>query len=871
MTVNIIISGIVQGVGFRPFCYRIASHLGIKGWVRNSYKGVEITAAADKGAIEQFIDTIKTSPPPLARIEAIKIITLQDKTDILNNSYLNNDNNSNRFMILEGSGDKDGNIHNNSSALIPPDIAICHDCIADITDRKNRRYRYAFTTCTNCGPRFTIVTGLPYERRRTIMTQFSMCPDCLKEYRAPDNRRYHAETIACKKCGPAVQFYNFRQVDPHQYAQDVVSYDMEAVKDASRALSQGRIIAIKGIGGFHLACDALNEEAVGRIRKIKSRPFKPIAVMAKDVNIIKKYALINRSEEEAMASNEAPILLLYIKEGMKGLLSRLAGPFNTIGVMLPYSPLHYLLFNNEPSLSLLVMTSANKRGEPLITKEEDISLQFSPLTNNRNTPAEVTLDLTIDGVLTHNRSIARACDDSVVYVEDTPAPKAKDDKLNIQAAFMPRIRVIRRARGYVPCPIALKMELPQMAAFGGDIKNAIALSRGRGIFLSQYIGDLDNIAIEKRLISTLNDLCRLLDIAPDAAIIDLHPDYISSRIGNEYARQRSIPILKVQHHHAHIASVMAEHNIMPPVIGCALDGAGYGEDRTIWGGEVLLLDNKMSLKRIGHIEQFMMPGADMASKEPWRMALSLLYLALDGNVKEIKDIFKDYILNALIEQYRFIRCSVKCQSNIRNITQTNILSSDYLFDIIVNMLKNGTNSPLSSSAGRLFDGISAMLGICLINTFEGQAAMGLEALCYNISHKDMPSAHYPVKIRKVSGVYNILIKDMIISIIRDIKDGVKSQIIAFKFHQWLASSFIEILYNASKEHGITDIVLSGGVFQNRLLLKRFADEFYNNLTSLNLYYNNLVPTNDGGIAAGQAFIGAYLQHKSCVTKLSIGL
>jgi len=753
---RILLKGAVQGMGFRPFVHRLASSLNLKGFVHNSPEGLIIEIEGKEENLKEFVEILKCSPPPFAIFESLTIAYLSPI------GYKD-------FRIMRS---KEGEV----GVLFPlPDIATCKACLEETFSPNERRFLYPFTNCTNCGPRFTIIHTLPYDRERTSMRKFEMCEDCRAEYEDIEDRRYHAQPIACPECGPHI----WLEINGKRIYKD-------AIDEAVRLIREGKIVAIKGLGGFHLACNALDESAVKRLRERKNRPFKPFAIMVQDIQTAHAYAFISPKEEALLLSPQAPILLLKKKHPFK--MAPSVAPNNkNIGLFLPYTPLHHILIRK--SQLPLIMTSGNLSDNPICAT---------------NSEARRDLKSIADAFLFHNRDIVARCDDSVqIVVDEEP-------------------RMIRRSRGYVPLPIPIPINGDDVLACGGDLKNTFCLCKDKWAFLSQYIGDLESAEGYRVYQKAVRHLSQLLNIKPKLVAYDLHPSYHSSI----YARSLNLPKIGIQHHHAHIASCMAENGVPPgeEVIGIAWDGTGYGTDGRIWGGEIMLVTYK-GFQRLAHLLYVPLPGGEMAVKEPWRMALSYLILAGEeeflANWRNLPEEFADFL-------------SQIGEKKIEAVSQ---------------MVKKNFNSPLASSMGRLFDAVSSLLGICHYNTYEGQSACELEAIAedcddfYNFELQgDNPFIINPLPVLK--------------GILRDLKEGKNKEYIASRFHQSLVEMLVRILPIILQHFGVKKVALSGGVFQNALLLskslKRLREAGFIPIT------HSRVPTNDGGIALGQAAIARAL-------------
>ncbi len=742
------INGIVQGVGFRPFVYQLAHAHGLFGRVANTAADVTLHVEGAFPEIQAFINDLKIKKPPLAHIVEIVV----DEADPAGFTD---------FTIIQSQG---GDLR---ATLISPDVAVCDDCLAELSDPADRRFGYPFINCTNCGPRYTIIDDIPYDRPKTAMRHFTMCDQCQAEYDDPADRRFHAQPNACHQCGPRVALYDSRR---HPVEGD-------PVVRAAEVLKAGRILAIKGLGGFHLAVDALNDEAVERLRRRKHREEKPLAVMPADPAAAALYAHITPEEAELLTSIQRPIVLLT-----KKLPERLAfsvAPRNQyVGVMLPYTPLHHMLMGH--GFAALVMTSGNLSEEPIAIDNEEAFERLRDIA---------------DYFLVHDRDIYLRSDDAIVRRAGG------------------QTRLIRRSRGFVPIPLFLKEELPSVLACGAELKNTVCLTKGKQAFVSQHIGDLENLATENFFRLTIDHLQRILDIRPELIVCDLHPDYLSTRWAQ--ARQ-DLPVIQVQHHFAHIAAGMAEHHLEGPVIGLAFDGTGYGGDGTVWGGEILLAD-LAGYRRAAHLETVPMPGAAAAVKAPKRMALAYLHQVFGPDFWDLK----------LPAMGALDRAEA---------------------DIFVQMCVRGINAPLTSSLGRLFDGVAAIIGLRRQTAFEGQAAMELEMMA-----DDQTRERYDFQWQE-GVVRKILLAPIIKGVVADIQHGLPAFIISGKFHNTLIHGCADLCATIGHEAGLDQVVLSGGCFQNRLLLEGLIHA----LTERNLkvFSHQQVPTNDGGISLGQAVVGA---------------
>lgn len=759
---QIILNGIVQGVGFRPAVYRIARKFGLTGTVRNSSHGVVIRVFSSQQRINQFFDELLTHLPVMARLDSWSRETIPWQ-DIAEFTISRSDDQAGSFLPVS------------------PDLATCSACHAEILDPANRRYHYPFTNCTQCGPRFSILASIPYDRDNTSMRNFKLCPECSTEYHDPADRRFHAQPTACSRCGPELTLLS-GNAEPVR--------GESASSAAAAAITNGEILALKGLGGYHLACDARNAAAVETLRRRKHRSMKPFALMAKNLAAAEKVA--NLSEEEAglMACASAPIVILERKNHIQ-LPAALAPNQNTLGIMLPYTPLHILLFEYL-EIDLLVMTSSNFSDEPLIYSDHDSDIQ--------------KMRQLADRILTHNRPIVNRIDDSVL--QRSPVP---DQPV-----------LLRRARGFAPKASWSEAENAQILAVGADLKNTFCLTRDHYRVLSHHIGDIENLETYEAFTRSVDHYETLFRCQPQAIACDLHPNFYTTRYAELRSEPNSLPLFRIQHHHAHIASVLADHGRFneQPVIGLAMDGTGYGSDGTIWGGEILLCSCR-GFTRLMHLEPFRIPASDEAIREPAIQAIALL---------------SHYQIP--LQRAEILFRSLKGK-NPRGI------------DLLIAALNSGTNCVLTSSLGRLFDCVAALTGVCLEATYEGQAAIELEAV----------SSSAP------SGAYRFAITDNVFSpqpaiaaILEDLESGIPAAVISGRFHQALINAFADICDKIREtSFGNRDqvpVALSGGVWQNRILLKGVCNMLQKN--NFEVLIPRTVPFNDGCIAFGQAAIANML-------------
>jgi len=737
------IRGIVQGVGFRPFVFKLAQRFDLKGWVLNSSSSVIIHVEGEKEKIEDFIKSLIKEKPSPAVIDDISFEEIELEG-------------FESFEIKESIEVKD------EFQPISPDLATCDDCLKELFDPKDRRYLYPFINCTNCGPRFTIIEDIPYDREKTTMKLFKMCGDCEREYRDPMNRRFHAQPNACPVCGPEVEYRKGNLVEREKWIEKVVD-----------DLKNGLIVAIKGLGGFHLACDALNESAVRRLRERKLRREKPFAVMMKDIEMVEEYCFLSDREREILLSPRRPILLL--RERKESKIAKSVAPNQKYqGVMLPSTPIHHIILNFYPRP--LIMTSGNITEEPIAMENEEAIERLKDIA---------------DSFLLHNRGIYSRYDDSVARV-------IFDEEI-----------ILRRARGYAPFPIYLPFEVDEILACGAELKNTFCLTKKNYAFLSQHIGDLENFETMENFLRTLELFKRLFRIEPKIVAYDLHPGYLSSK----YALSlKNVKLIGVQHHHAHMASCMIENGYTGKVIGVSFDGTGYGTDGKIWGGEFLIGDLR-DFERIGHLSYIPLAGGDETVRKPYRMALCYLLSILDNIPSYLPKEFLDFIKDEEVNAFK-------------------------------SMIENGFNTVLTSSSGRLFDAVSAVLGIREINSYEAQSAMELEMIA-----DENEEGYYTVEFND-----NLIFNQLSIfsSVLEDMKKGVEREKISARFHNTISHLVLKACKILRNSYGINTVALSGGVFQNLFLFKKVVTLLKEN--NFSVLYHKKVPTNDGGISLGQAVI-----------------
>ncbi len=755
---HIHIEGIVQGVGFRPFIYRIATKNNLNGFVYNHSKGVEIEVQGKESEIEKFINIIREEKPPLSQIDKMEKSQINIKPD------------DNTFKITKSIDSK------NTATLMPPDISTCDDCIKELFDPNDRRYHYPFINCMNCGPRYTIIHSLPYDRKNTTMSVFPLCDNCREEYTNPAYRRFHAEPNACEICGPHLKLLD--ESGNKIYCDDELKKTKELLKD-------GKIIAVKSLGGFHLTCDATNTNAVKLLRKRKHRPQKPFAVMSFGINDVRLYCELSKDEERLLTGPQRPIVLLNKKQD-SNISNEVAPDNNYLGVMVAYNPVQLLLLKD--TFSALVMTSGNMSDEPICIGNEEAVQRLNGIA---------------DAYLINDRDINTRVDDSIRFIENT------------------NTYFIRRARGYVPNPLVYRENLKSVLGVGAELKNTVALSRNNQMFVSQHIGDLKNVKAFEFFKETINNFTRLLNLKYDTISYDLHPDYLSTQYAMDMS-EKGIKILGYQHHKCHIASCIGDNGLSPDhkVIGLSLDGTGYGLDKTIWGCEGFI-GNLKGFNRHMTLQPFRLIGGEKAIEEPYRLAISCLIEYLGEVPKDI----------SFYEKH-------KDRIGLMKI-----------------MMEKMINSPLCSSMGRLFDAVSSLIGIRDNVSYEAEAAITLQMLSETERHKIDTISGYNIDIHEKDGLLELRPAKMFEEVIYDINKKISSGIIGIKFHKALCEALLRVCKKLSYDFGIKSVILSGGVFQNRLLLRYLVQLL--DSSGFKVYTHKNVPCNDGGISLGQILLANY--------------
>ena len=773
VTWRIRVYGIVQGVGFRPTVDRHATTAGIAGTVCNKGPYVEIYAQGSRTQVERFVELLRTQPPRRAAILKLDVRPVDELVaeDLPAAGIPRYEG----FSIIESE-------KTTGEIFVSPDIAICDDCKRELYDPQDRRYLHPFINCTCCGPRLTILDALPYDRERTSMGAFPMCPACAEEYYSPATRRYDAQPVCCNDCGPEV------------YLLDRPERRTAAITEARRIIAGGGIVAVKGIGGFHLCCDATSEEAVTLLRERKRRSAKPFAVMARDLEVARREVEVSATAAELLDGHQKPILLLPRRA--EGLVCEAVAPTNPkLGLMLPYAPLQLLLFDYPDGITMpdcLVMTSANESGAPICRDDEDARRELGPLA---------------DAILSHNRLIRVRADDTVCDL------------------FEDRPYMVRRSRGWAPLPLIMSRPIgARVLAMGGELKNTFSLGSGDLLYPSSYVGDLSDVRTVRALEETTRRMTTLLELAPEVVAADLHPRYNSTMVAQAYADETGLPLVPVQHHYAHIASCMAENDVDEQVIGISFDGTGYGSDGSIWGGEVLLADYD-GFERLGHVASFPQPGGDASAREGWRIALALLTQARGTDVAL-----------ELAEQLEL------CESAEARIVAT--------------MVARGVNTVTSTSAGRLFDAVSAVLGIRRASGYEGEAATQLQFAAERCPAADRPTQVLATDERlREEGGRLILASDTLFERILAGRLGQEPvERLAYAFHLGLSELVEAACLAARTQTGVTTVALSGGCYQNLLLLELCVERL--RAQGFRVLTHSLVPPNDGGIALGQAIVAA---------------
>lgn len=807
-------AGQVQGVGFRPFVYRLAQEGGLTGTVGNTSEGVRMEVQGGPEEVARFGRRLQDELPPLARLVGLteeELAPLPDEAE---------------FVIVPSSG------HAGHSVLVSPDMGICPDCLADMRDPLNRRYGYAFTNCTNCGPRYTITRSIPYDRATTSMSCFPLCPDCAAEYANPADRRFHAQPIACPVCGPRLWLVD-RETAAKGHTGPSPENEALALARAGQVLMDGGILALKGLGGFQLACDARDATALRELRRRKARPHKPLALMVRDLESARSLCELTSEHEALLQSPEKPIVLCPRRAGdMDALPLEVAPDTSMVGLMLPYTPLHAALFDWLAGRAVLppalVMTSANPGGEPICLGNREALARLGHLA---------------DAWLLHDRDILVRVDDSVLTVAPQPPQPVQfpqREQSNALAGesngtFSPPLArraasplFFRRARGYVPRPVFLPDDGPTVLGAGAELKGTICLTRGREAFVGQHIGDLENPATLGFYEEVAAHLESLLEVRPRAIVCDLHPDFLSSHYAAQRAAQAGLPLWRLQHHAAHAASVLAENGHYAPALALCLDGTGLGEDGSIWGGELIFMDlNTACWRRLGRLSPFALPGGEAAIREPWRIALGLQIQC--GRTPEA--------LAPWQPQYALAAAAVG------------------------EMLRRGINCPRTSSCGRLFDAVAAQLGICLSTTYEGQAAIRLEDVAGPLAGALGPGADaqpqiWPVAVAERDGLLELDSAGLFVHVLEAQAAGMPMQESAARFHLSLAHGFADMVARAAQDAGLKAVGLSGGVLQNAVLARLLADLLAER--GLETLTHHELPPGDGGLCLGQAVWGRRL-------------
>jgi hydrogenase maturation protein HypF len=768
-----LVTGVVQGVGFRPFVYNLARALGLTGVVSNTAAGVELDVQGAPSAVEEFFRRLVAEAPPLADIQDVRRAAAEVKP-------------GERGFTIEASQP------GARRTLISPDVAVCEACLAEMNDPADRRFRYPFINCTHCGPRYTIIKDLPYDRPQTTMAPFVMCPECQAEYDDPANRRFHAQPNACPECGPRLWLAD---------AAGIETPCPDPVKTAADALRQGKIVAIKGLGGFHVAVDAMNEAAVARLRALKHREEKPLALMVPDLAQARALVELDPLAEEALLSRQRPIVLAPVKPGA-GVAPSVNPRNRLLGVMLPYTPLHHLLL--AEGFAALVMTSGNVSDEPICLDNQEAVCRIG---------GQASRGAIADLMLLHDRDIYLRTDDSVVRV------------------LGGRLRQVRRSRGFAPAPLMLPEGLvpegcPPILATGGQLKSTLCLLRGRAAFLSQHVGDLENLETLAFFELTASHLQRILEAKAELIACDLHPDYLSTQWAQSQSLAQGLPLVRVQHHHAHAVAVMAEAGLSGPALALSLDGTGFGPDRTIWGGELLRADLH-AYERLGRLRPFRLPGGEAAVKEPWRIGLALLLDVFGGQAAGL-----DLALQR---------------------------AKGHHLGLIAQMTAKSLNSPLTSSLGRLFDGVAAISGLRQEVAYEGQAAIELEQAL-----DAEENSAYPYSLLDEGGLLVLDWRPAVAALMEDLRQGAAVGQISARFHHGLVEALAAWALRAAEMTGLTQICLGGGCLMNAQILCGLPARLAQ--AGLIVHTPALVPAGDGGLALGQAVAAAQVWGRGLLNK-----
>jgi hydrogenase maturation protein HypF len=794
------VEGVVQGVGFRPFVHRLAREHALSGWVRNDEHGVLLEVEGEADAVERFLERLSGEPPPLAVVERVRAERLEPAVVEGSRVAPAHPIGQEGFRILPSRATGE------PTALVPADVAPCADCLAEMLDPHDRRHRYPFINCTNCGPRFTIVRGVPYDRARTTMSAFQMCAACRAEYEDPASRRFHAQPNACAACGPTLRLIDcsgeqrasgWEHVDVRAPAGGTALTGEHALARAVAALLTGRIVAVKGLGGYHLACRADDERAVAELRERKRREEKPFALMARDLDVVGGLVDLSPAERRLMCGPERPIVVARRLDGAP-VAQAVAPGAPDLGVMLPSTPLHHLLLADTGTT--LVMTSGNASDEPIAYRDEEALEQLGAIA---------------DALLVHDRPIEVRVDDSIVRSLDASASRADADDPYTSTRDVGRMLILRRSRGYTPRSVALPLHAPPLLACGAELKSTFCLASGSRAWVSQHMGDLKNWETLRAFREGIEHFQELFAVEPEMVAHDLHPDYLSTG----YAMQREgVELVGVQHHHAHLAAVLAEHGERGPAIGAIYDGSGLGSDGAVWGGELLLGDLAQA-QRVGHLHSVRLPGGDAAVREPWRMACAWLLAAFEGDAPLPRS------MAGRVDGARWRQ--------------------------VVELASTGTGSPVTTSVGRLFDAVAALCGIRMAVRDEGRAAVELEAAATCAPASERDGYTFPII---EDGLLRLDARDSVRAIVGDLAAGVSPPVVSARFHNGLADTTVRALSQLAQREGVRTVVLSGGVFQNRLLLERCLARLAD--TNLRVLLPRELPPNDGAISYGQAAVAA---------------